>query len=438
MESVAQANGQLGRTGFFGKALLRATDTTLQFGPLDDAVIHIEPMMRAAYNPLHSSSLLCAACHEYNMDHDFDGDFDESGSPPGQTTYSEWLASPYALAGIGCLDCHMKSDQNLEQIGVGGPFRPASQVHNHRFEGTTREMLESAVDLVVDASRVGEELHARVEVINSGCGHSFPTGFTTRNAILSVTATTQLGETLNWIVEGTDLVPEWGGTGTEPDDYGLTPGRGYARVLYGRGDVEGTTRERVIFIDALGEKSNTLIPAGGVDVSRYRFNLTGIQGQAAVVQARLIYRRIWKDVVVAKGWTLDGQGNPYGDVLVKTAVAPVALVDPPTPTPTPTVTETPASTPTVTETGTPTSSPTGTETDTPSSTATETITPSPTAKPDSPDLVQDGKCDALDLLALLRDRQAIQDYPTDFDGEDGEDLKDIFYFARRWQAPPEP
>lgn len=428
LDRVEQTNGFLGRTGFYGKAHLQATDTALQFGPLDDSVIHAQPMMRAAYNPLHSESLLCAACHEYNMDHDFDGDFDEPGSPPGQTTYSEWLASPYSVAGIQCQDCHMSSDESLDQVGIGGPQRPPSQVHNHRFEGTTQALLESAVTLVVDASKVGDELHARVEVLNTGCGHSFPTGFTTRNAILSVTATTNLGEQLTWLAQGTDLVPEWGGAGSEPNDYGLKPGRGYARVLYGRGDVEGTTKERVIFIDALGEKSNTLIPAAGSDVSRYRFSVKDLQGLGVMVEAKLIYRRMWKDMVEAKGWTLDGQGNPYGDVLVSRGFAAVPLIEPGTPTSTPT----PSVTLTATETPTLEATPTATETSTLE--ATSTATP----VPDTPDLVTNGRCDALDLLALLRDRYGVLDLPTNFDGQDGEDLKDIFYFARRWHSPPSP
>jgi hypothetical protein len=377
MENVEQANGLLGRTGFFGKAAIKRTDRALQFGPLDDANFMAQPVMRTAFNNLHRSSLLCAACHEYNMDHNFDGDFDDPGSPPGQTTYSEWLNSTYAASGITCQDCHMAPDGVLTQIGFGGPVRSATEIHNHRFEGTTLPFLQAAVSLVLQASRTGGELDARVDVMNVGAGHNFPTGFSTRNVILAVTATTELGETLSWLDPGTDLVPDWGGVGPDANDYGLKPGRGFARVLYGRGAIEGTTKERVIFIDALGEKSNSTIPPGGIDRSRYRFDLSGLAGHTVTVEARLLYRRMWKDVVDIKGWTLDGQGKPYGDVLVRSA-----------------------------------------------------------RFPDSCDLIASGRCDAADLIAFLRDHGGIEDYPTNFDGANGEDALDLFFFASRWYRGP--
>jgi hypothetical protein len=389
MEKVAQANGGLGRTGFMGKAAIRATDSSLQYGPLDDAAIFAPPVMRPALNRLHSESLLCAPCHEYNMDHDFDGDFDDPGSPPGQTTYSEWENSAYAAQGITCQSCHMATDGNADQIGFGGPLRSPTQIHNHRFEGTTLPFLESAAELVLSASRVEGEIRVRADVRNTGAGHHFPTGFTTRNVILAVTATTESGGMLNWIAENTDLVPSWGGVGPEDNDYGLKPGRGFARVLYGRGEIEGTTKERVIFIDALGEKSNTTIPAGGMDRSRYRYSVAGVTDESVIVQARLIYRRMWKDVVVIKGWTVDGQGNPYGDVLIESASEAVMI---------------------------------GAD-----------VTPTPTAVPATGDLIADGRYDALDLIAYLRDRAGNEDYDTDFDGQDGENSMDLLWFSTRWQ-----
>jgi hypothetical protein len=67
-----------------------------QFGPLSDAVTNFGGVMRAGYSELHTTSLLCAACHQHSNDHDFDGDYLEPGSVPADETYSEWLASPYA------------------------------------------------------------------------------------------------------------------------------------------------------------------------------------------------------------------------------------------------------------------------------------------------------------------------------------------------------
>ena len=54
------------------------------FGPLADASAHFAGLMRAAYSPLQSQSLLCAACHEDNNDHDLDGDYLDEGSVPSE------------------------------------------------------------------------------------------------------------------------------------------------------------------------------------------------------------------------------------------------------------------------------------------------------------------------------------------------------------------
>jgi len=402
MESV---NDNFGRTGFFGttqfapNAILRKTDTALQFGPLDDGVIRFPGQMSAAFNSLHADSRQCAPCHEYNMDHDLDGDFDDEGSPPGQSTYSEWLASSYAVPGEGfksCQNCHMVSPEEFAQICLGGNFREGSQTHSHRFEGTTLPFLQAAVDLILEASQEGDELVARVDVTNSGAGHHFPTGVSIRNAILVVTAETPGKQPLDWITPGTNLVPDWGGTGNDPNDYGGQPGRGFAKVLRGRnsGDL------RVLFIDAIALEENTQIPAGGTDQSRYRFDVSGLADETATVEARIVYRRAWKDLADAKGWTFDGQGNPYGDVLVKSVTAQVALVTVPTPTPTTVPTPTP--------------------------------TPTSTPVPDSCDLIVDNRCDAHDLIAFLRDRRGLDDFMTDFDGNEIEDLGDLYIFSSQW------
>lgn len=409
-ESVNQANGGFGRTGFYGKAKLYRNDDGVQFGPLADSDVDFANLMRAAYNPLHTESRLCATCHEYRMDHDFDGDFDEPGSPPGQTTYSEWLSSEYAQRGITCQRCHMAPDGDQVDIGISGPTRSPSQIHNHRFEGASLSKLQRAADVILEATQVVDGIEVRAEVRNVGAGHNFPTGFTTRNVILAVTATTNLGQSLSWVAHGTDLVPEWGGIGNDPNDYGSKPGRGYARNLYGRGEVQGATQERVIFIDALGEVSNTSIPPKGKDISHYLFSLDGVSADLVTVTASLVYRRVWKDLAEEKGWTLDGQGKPYGDLLAEQQHFTVTIENmaEPTPTPTPTQAE---------------STPTPTQLE---------PTPTPTIPPDSYDLVVDGRADAKDLIAYLKDRAGVEEFPTDFNGQGGEDFSDLFEFARFW------
>ncbi len=99
------------------------------WGPLDDITFG---GMKASYAPLFSDSLLCASCHEYNR---------PGTAIPGQTTYTEWLASPYAVPGTGfrsCQDCHMPEagapGYLVDPIG-DPPLRPGEQIHEHEFVG---------------------------------------------------------------------------------------------------------------------------------------------------------------------------------------------------------------------------------------------------------------------------------------------------------------
>ncbi len=61
----------------------------------------------AEYSAFHTSAEICGGCH--NVDHPTNGTHLES-------SYSEWLAGPYAREGVVCQDCHMS-----RQVGVVGP-----------------------------------------------------------------------------------------------------------------------------------------------------------------------------------------------------------------------------------------------------------------------------------------------------------------------------
>src|ERR1035441_1798599 len=63
-------------------------------GPLSDAVSKVH---ETAYSAVHTSSALCATCHEYKNAAGF----------PVLTTYSEWKASKYWKEGKQCQFCHM-------------------------------------------------------------------------------------------------------------------------------------------------------------------------------------------------------------------------------------------------------------------------------------------------------------------------------------------
>jgi hypothetical protein len=275
------------------------------WGPLDDVVFG---GMKASYAPLFSESLLCASCHEYNR---------PGTEIPGQTTYSEWLASPFAIPGAGyrsCQDCHMPEADGpgylVDPIG-DPPLRPAEQIHGHEFVGATPEELEAHIHLQTTVTDLGSGLAVRCEVTNE-TGHAFPTGVSPRNALLVIEATwnglplqQSSGRTVPFY--GSDEVP-----GTQDGDYAGRPGAGFARVLEGRINDQGPVVRPVLFIDGEAVAENTLIPSMASDVTEVALALPAMAqaGDQVVVEARLLYRRAWRALAVTKGWQTTPQGGP--------------------------------------------------------------------------------------------------------------------------------
>jgi hypothetical protein len=273
------------------------------WGPLDDVSFST---MRASYQPRFSEARFCASCHEYNNP--------DTGAP-GQNTYTEWLASPFAEPGEtfrNCQDCHMPAAERPGPVSsLGGqPIRAASQRRSHRFRGSTPTTLAEAIDLDIELIRDGAELAVTATVTNAGAGHDFPTGISIRNALLVIEVRAD-GEVLDQL--GGDTIPFYGSaTGsTTADDLAGQPGKGFARVLEGRINGQGEVVRPVLFIDAESVWADTRIPSGQSDRSDYRFQASGLNEDSDIeVEARLIYRRAWRDTVVTKGWTTTPTGGP--------------------------------------------------------------------------------------------------------------------------------
>jgi hypothetical protein len=281
-----------------------------QFGPLSDASTTFGGVMRPSYSALHASSLLCAACHEDNNDHDFDGDYLDEGSVPSEESYSEWLASPYAAPGENyktCQTCHMPpTGANVVAEQYGTVVRDPSQVHSHRFAGTNDEYLQNSGTVRVVARREGGLLRVAVGVTNDRTGHDLPGGIALRHALLLVKATDATGQTLLFVRDGSSVVPDYAGVGDPSQgDFAGLPGKGFAKIF-----TDGTT-EGVFFTEATAIASDNRIPAGGTDWSDYAFELP-TSAQVVSVEAKLLYRRAFRSLVLEKNWTLTGHGleNP--------------------------------------------------------------------------------------------------------------------------------
>ncbi|MDX2170302.1 MAG: multiheme c-type cytochrome [Deltaproteobacteria bacterium] len=274
------------------------------WGPLDDVDY---AFMRASYQPRFAESRFCASCHQY--------DNPDTGAP-GQHTYSEWLASPYAVPGDGfrtCQDCHMPEATSAgplaDAIGGGDITRPAAQRHLHTFIGSTPATLAAAIELRLAAHLDGAALVVEASVDNHGAGHSFPTGVSIRNALLVVEATA--GDAALARLDG-PTVPWWADddvAGVQEGDYAGQPGLGFAKILAGRINGSGAETMPVLFIDAERVESDTAIAAGATASASWRFALPDGTTEAQV-GARLLYRRAFRALAVTKGWTVTPAGGP--------------------------------------------------------------------------------------------------------------------------------
>ncbi len=135
---------------------------------------HGDPDRRAPHPTLAVRSLsespFCGGCHQFN----FPGEGARGSrrevfatDEPMQDTLHEWEDSQSAREGVHCQGCHMPLGRTRE----GRSYR------RHTFPGSRdAELLRSAVDVSVTATREGEMVRIRTIVTPRALGHSFPTG----------------------------------------------------------------------------------------------------------------------------------------------------------------------------------------------------------------------------------------------------------------------
>lgn len=279
----------------------------VEYGLLGDADFEIMGTMQPSYQPQLMAEV-CAACHQDAADPDENHTYTGVISEP---TYLEWASSVYSDPNsaqyANCLDCHMPPSQETEACILVNLNREAGSLRDHMILGTTPEYLENSATLEVVSTVAGGELTIDVAVTNSDVGHHLPTGVTVRNMILLVEAWDEsTGTPLTFT--GDQTIHALGGLGDPEDGYyaGL-PGRFFAKVNH---DANGGSP--TFFTDATGIVFDNRIPALATDESSYTFSLSGVE--SAHVRARLIYRRAFRSLVDAKGWTQDGHGQPLADL----------------------------------------------------------------------------------------------------------------------------
>ncbi|MGB0952782.1 MAG: carboxypeptidase-like regulatory domain-containing protein [Planctomycetota bacterium] len=282
----------------------------IQYGALADTAFQ-GSIMRPSYNP-QMGAAMCATCHQDTNDHDDDGQFGDPGSIVSEPTWDEWTASEYSdpqsVHYATCVDCHMKpTGSNFASTLSIAPFRDAEEIRGHDVRGTTPEYLENAADVFLTVNQVGTVLTVEVDVENSMTGHSLPTGVTVRNVILLVEAFRDSdGATLSHT--GSQVIHDLAGVGSPSQGYfaGL-PGK-----LFGKHNLDASGAGPVFYTEATGILFDTRIEALATDSTSYTFDVPAGTGPVSV-RARLIYRRAYTFLTDAKGWTVDGKGNPLAD-----------------------------------------------------------------------------------------------------------------------------
>jgi len=265
----------------------------LFFGTFDDVT------RRVTYLPLQEESAYCAPCH-YGVFGGVVGDHEVAGGVVIYNSFGEWLESPYSDPETGqtCQDCHMPTvDYDYfvfpEQ---GGLRRDPDRIHDHYMPGAKDEtLLQNSVTMTTTAQLEGDAVLVEVSITNDKTGHHVPTGAPLRHMILAVEATDADGNLLS--LRDGPVLPDWTG------NYAGQPGQYYAKILEDEWTGESPTGAYWRDIHLV---EDTRLAAFETDVSRYTFALSGTVGdrpqQAVTVEARLIFRRAFQELMEQKGW----------------------------------------------------------------------------------------------------------------------------------------
>jgi len=254
-------------------------------GPLDD----IAPG-EDTYSELQKKSQLCAPCH-----------FGVFWDTKVYDSFGEWLRSPYSDAETGktCQDCHMpNSGANFFVLPEkGGLERDPETVFSHRMPGARdKKLLENAVTMSLDAERSSDGIRINVKLVNDLAGHDVPTDSPLRHLIFIVRAVDETGRELK-LVTGPTL-PEWCGIGDPADGrYAGRPGKVFVKLLE---ETWTKISPAAAYWNPTRVVMDTRLRPFEPDVSEYVF--AAPEAGAVRVEAVLLYRRAYKELMDRKGW----------------------------------------------------------------------------------------------------------------------------------------
>jgi len=254
-------------------------------GPLDD----IAPG-EDTYSELQKKSQLCAPCH-----------FGVFWDTTVYDSFGEWLRSPYSDAETGktCQDCHMpNSGANFFVLPEkGGLERDPETVFSHRMPGARdKKLLENAVTMSLDAKRSSDGIRVRTTIVNDLTGHDVPTDSPLRHLIFIVRAVDETERELK-LVTG-PILPEWCGVGDPANGcYAGRPGKVFVKLLE---ETWTKVSPAAAYWNPTRVVMDTRLKPFEPDVSEYVF--AAPEAGAVRIEAVLLYRRAYKDLIDRKGW----------------------------------------------------------------------------------------------------------------------------------------
>lgn len=252
----------------------------LFIGPLDDVAPGED-----TFSPLQNQSQYCAGCHQA-----------EFWGVPIYNSFGEWQSSSYADKESDnfqtCQDCHMPplGLNRFARAEVGGLERNPDQIFSHRMPGAADEiLLGNTAELTIETRFEANVLIVESSVFNNGAGHHIPTDSPLRQIFLIVEAYDKNGQAL--ILNQGNQLPEWAG------DLAGKPGIYFAKILRQLWtEVEPTgaywTQTQIV--------EDTRLAA--FETNKSDFEFTFEESESITIQAKLVFRRAFYDLMIQKGW----------------------------------------------------------------------------------------------------------------------------------------
>lgn len=296
-------------------------------GPFSTTFTKDGPTRHFTCSPIFSQSEFCAACHYGN----FHGTVIYN-------SYGEWKQSAYSQRYLveneqkkenpgyrSCQDCHMSTEDEIAgTLPSQRDACSAEKIQNHDFDHNMMKfgqnlknlneyiplLVQDAASLDVASEILGDSntLRVTVKVTNTKAGHKFPTDSPLRHLVLVVDVQDAQGYSVPQV--GGDMIPVWGGVGTNKpfgmEAYGGKPGRIFANLLVDKDTNESPTAAywnptKLAVNDTVNNvSSDTRLKPAETNESQYSFAIPS--NGDVYVSVRLMYRYAFFDLALQKGW----------------------------------------------------------------------------------------------------------------------------------------